>query len=104
MMPIVNGPGWGPMHGYGYANGWMRLWGPIMMIFWIAVLGVVAWPMVRAMNGRRPVPSAPDGADRAREILAERYARGEINTEEYAERLNRLTATGTPGTPGGPAS
>ncbi|WP_454778542.1 SHOCT domain-containing protein [Georgenia muralis] len=34
-------------------------------------------------------PSGP-GASRAREILAERYARGEIDTAEYEERLQRL--------------
>jgi hypothetical protein len=31
-----------------------------------------------------------DPADRAREILAERYARGELTTEEYRERLEHL--------------
>ena len=30
------------------------------------------------------------GADRARDILAERYARGEITGEEYRERLEQL--------------
>ncbi|WP_447925802.1 SHOCT domain-containing protein [Georgenia muralis] len=34
-------------------------------------------------------PSGPGGS-RAREILAERYARGEIDTAEYEERLQRL--------------
>lgn len=97
-MTFVNGPGWGHMQGYGY--GWMWLWGPIMMIFWIAVLGVIAWLVVRALNNRRPAPPpAPGNADRAREILADRYARGEISTEEYTERMDRLTASGTPGPP-----
>lgn len=95
MMTFVTGPGWDHMHGYGYGTGWMWLWGPIMMIFWIAVLGVIVWMVVRALDNRRPVP--PGGADRAREILAERYARGEISTEEYTERVDRLTTTGTPG-------
>ena len=36
-----------------------------------------------------PGPPAP-GSSRAREILAERYARGEIDTAEYEERLQRL--------------
>jgi putative membrane protein len=35
-----------------------------------------------------PRPTAP--TDRAREILAERYARGEITGEEYRERLDTL--------------
>lgn len=100
-MSFVTGPGWGHMmHGYGYGAGygWMWLWGPIMMIFWLAVLGVVAWLVMRAVNNRRPA-QADGGAPRvhAREILAERYARGEIGTEEYTERMDRLTASGTPG-------
>jgi len=28
--------------------------------------------------------------DRARDILAERYARGELTTDEYRERLEQL--------------
>jgi uncharacterized membrane protein len=28
--------------------------------------------------------------ERARDVLAERYARGEVTTEEYRERLERL--------------
>jgi putative membrane protein len=40
----------------------------------------------------QPGPSWPSGpgGSRAREILAERYARGEIDTAEYEERLQRL--------------
>lgn len=102
MMTFVPGPGWGHMgpgwhHMYGDGYGWVWLWGPLMMIFWIALLGVVVWLVARALNTRRPTVSAPGGVERAREILAERYARGEISTEEYSERLDRLTAAGTPG-------
>jgi uncharacterized membrane protein len=35
-------------------------------------------------------PVLADGSDRASEILAERYARGELSTEEYRERLEAL--------------
>jgi uncharacterized membrane protein len=31
-----------------------------------------------------------DGGDRARSILAERFARGEISTDEFRERLDAL--------------
>jgi uncharacterized membrane protein len=34
--------------------------------------------------------TAPPGADRARAILAERFARGEISRDEYRERLDDL--------------
>jgi hypothetical protein len=41
---------------------------------------------------RARVVSSPLGIrrNRAREILAERYARGELTTEEYRERLEHL--------------
>lgn len=39
-------------------------------------------------GARAPVPRGGD----ARRILAERYARGEIETQEYEERLRRLDA------------
>lgn len=32
----------------------------------------------------------PQGPSRAREVLDERYARGELSTEEYRERLQTL--------------
>ncbi|GAA2001403.1 hypothetical protein GCM10009755_07270 [Brevibacterium samyangense] len=43
-------------------------------------------------EGRGPRGNA--GAQRAKEILAERYARGELSTEEYHERLRTLDGYG----------
>ena len=43
------------------------------------------------MRGVRPRDRS--GAERAREILAERYARGELSSDEYRERLEHLAAT-----------
>lgn len=71
-------------HGWGGGGG-MWLWGGLMMLFWVALVAAVVW-FVATRSG--PRPTAP--ADRAREILAERYARGEITGEEYRERLDTL--------------
>jgi putative membrane protein len=71
-------------HGWGGA-GWMWLWGGLMMLFWVALVAAVVW-LVASRSGQRP--TAP--ADRAREILAERYARDEITSDEYRERLDTL--------------
>jgi putative membrane protein len=65
-------------------GGWWVM-GVMMMAFWVVLIAVVVWLVVR----RPDVPGAPP-ANRAREILAERYARGEISTEEYHERLDAL--------------
>ena len=38
---------------------------------------------------RRPAPKRSD-VERARDVLAERYAGGELTTDEYRERLEQL--------------
>jgi putative membrane protein len=59
-------------------------WGPLMLLFWAGVIGAVVWFVTR----RRPRERS--GAERASDILAERYARGELSAEEYRERLEQL--------------
>lgn len=75
--------GWG--HMFDWDGGWMWLWGLLMMTFWAVVIGVVVWLVVRETGSRRS-----SSHDRAREILAERYARGELDTEDYRERMEGL--------------
>jgi putative membrane protein len=62
---------------------WDHGWWVIWPLFWLAVLGAVIWFVLRR---QRP----PSGTDRARDILAERFARGELSAEEYRERLAEL--------------
>lgn len=50
-------------------------------LLWILAFSVLIWFAVR--GGRR-------GERSATEILAERYARGEISSEEYRTRLEEL--------------
>lgn len=85
------GDGWGHMGNNGW-SGWMWLWGTLMMLLWVAVIGVVAWLVIRfAAAHRADTPGlAATGRGRAREILAERYAHGEIDSAEYDERLAKL--------------
>ncbi len=99
-----DGP-WGPggMMGWG-GMGWAG--GFIMIVFWIAVvIGIVY--LIRYLT-RRPAADHPAGAwtppagwDRqgpsqpessALRILEERYARGEIDRNEFLERKADLTA------------
>ena len=85
VLATVDDNRWGHMDGWG--GGWMWLWGVAMMVLF-AVL--VVW-LIRALTGSPG--STRDRAqpgDRAREILAERYARGELTAEEYRERLDHL--------------
>jgi putative membrane protein len=55
-------------------------WFPFGLL-WIVVLGALIWFVVR--NARPREGSATD-------ILAERYARGELSSDEYRERLDEL--------------
>jgi len=80
------GDGWDHMGGWG--GGWMWLWGLAMMALFVVF---IVW-LVRATSGGPPAPHPPErsSTDRAREILAERYARGELSTDEYRERATEL--------------
>jgi putative membrane protein len=83
---------WGD--GMGWGMGWM--W-----IFWLLLIVgtvVLVFVLVKTLTGNSgggtrqggSAPSAGAGPRRSREILEERYARGEISTEEYRERLRTL--------------
>lgn len=56
---------------------------PFFWALWLAVIGTVLYLVFR----RR---SRWHGDDRAKAILAERFARGDISTEEFHERLDAL--------------
>lgn len=59
-------------------------WWPVWPLLWLLVLGGIVWAVTRRRRGPW------SGGDRAEDILAERYARGEISSEEYRERLEGL--------------
>ncbi|GAA1830896.1 SHOCT domain-containing protein [Actinomadura chokoriensis] len=91
LVAAAPGDGWGHM-GNGGWSGWMWLWGTAMVLFWVIVIGATAWLVARAAAPHRTPTPSPRTArlEHAREILAERYARGEIDTDEYEERLAKL--------------
>ena len=67
---------------------WMWIWGPLMMI---AVVVLIVWLIRAATNPGAPrTAEQREPTERAKEILAERYASGEITTEEYRERRDHL--------------
>lgn len=73
---IADEVGWDHMAGWGWAG---------MMIGWIlmtALVIIVAWAL---LGNSRPRPG-----NRALELLDERYARGEIDRDEYLERKAEL--------------
>jgi putative membrane protein len=84
----------------GWGMGGGMIWGWLFLVLLLAGVVLLVVVVVRLLgSGTRrdagPGPSRhPEGGgvgnERARQILAERYARGEIDGAEYDERLKRL--------------
>lgn len=77
----------GPWDGHMWWGGsWMWLVGGLLVVGLFVLAGLAVWTLAR--------PSRPPGSatppSRSRAILNERYARGELSTEEYRERLGVL--------------
>lgn len=64
--------------------GWMGIDGWLFMAGWVVVLAVIVWVLVR--EPRRS--SREDAA----EILRARYARGEINADEFSRAVALLNS------------
>ena len=77
------------MMGGGYGIGWFG--GIIMIAFWVAVIvGIILlirWLIIATRTTRHGTSSS----DSSLEILKKRYARGEINKEEFKEKKRDLT-------------
>jgi putative membrane protein len=68
------------------------VWWPIIPLLWLTVIGTFIWFF--AINGRRRMRTWQSTGQRAGESrLAERYASGEIDDDEYARRLAVLRRT-----------
>jgi putative membrane protein len=75
--------GWGPgMMGWG--PGWFAPWG--MILFWVLMILVIVL-LIRKIRASKGIGrEAGPAAESALDILKKRYARGEINKEEYLEK------------------
>ncbi len=79
--------GWHDMMGFG----WFGVFGMLfMVIFWVAVIVGVVWLVRWLLNQGSSGPRARTSKERALEILDEKYARGEIDDEEYERRKRKL--------------
>ena len=91
ILPLVLGPifggwsgGWG-MKGPGMMGGFGGM--GLMSLAWIVVLGLIVWAVAAAV--RHPAESSRSD-DSALSVLKSRYARGEINREEYENKKKDL--------------
>lgn len=83
------------MYGYGFNMWWMWLFGLLSLAGLVILIIVIVRLSVggtKGVDGKGTVPAAPgvEAKSSARQILDERYARGELTTEEYRERLRVL--------------
>lgn len=72
------------MDGFG-GHGWGMGWG---WIIGLAFLIVIVWVVVRLVNHNNQSGKISDKS--AMDILKEKYARGEINKQEFEERKKEL--------------
>jgi putative membrane protein len=81
----------GPFHGpHMWGGGWWMFLGPLMMIVFIAAIVAAVVLIVRWLGGSHgAAPLSPPGRAPL-DILKERFARGEIDKEEFEERRRVL--------------
>ena len=76
---------------WGYGMGWGWGWGWLgMILFWLVPILLIAVALKYFFGGGRPNAGARDEGQRALEILEERYARGEIDREEFLKKRDDL--------------
>lgn len=77
------------MWDWGFGIGWI-----FMLFFWLIVIAVVAVVIVLVVNSTKQTQShatsLKSGHDSSVEKVKERYAKGEINREEYKQLMEDL--------------
>jgi putative membrane protein len=68
---------------WGTGYGW--IW---MTLIWVIIIGAVVWAVTR--SSARDRARRRGGSQDARGILDERFARGEIDEDEYRRRRDQL--------------
>ena len=74
------------------AGGWV-----LMTLFWIVLVAVIVWALVRLVPSRtddvrEPRRAAAESPDAPLEILDRRLASGEIDVETYEELRSKLSS------------
>lgn len=78
------GCGFPEMGGYGFGFEWI-----FMIIFWVLIIWAII-AIVRAVSGKGEHWHMRGGEDEAMRVLRERYAKGEIDKQEFEARKNDL--------------
>jgi putative membrane protein len=80
------GGGYDDHMGWGDGSTWVMM--VVMIVVTLAVVGGIIWAIVFASRSANQHGSvvAPTARPNARDLLDQRYARGEIDTTEYEQR------------------
>ncbi|MGW7367274.1 SHOCT domain-containing protein [Streptomyces sp. NPDC054841] len=96
----VIGMMWDDDGGWGW-GGWLAMTMVMVLLWTLVIVGIVALVhyLTGAHRGHQPGPPPPSsergwGGRRAEDLLAERFARGEIDEDEYRRRLALLREQG----------
>lgn len=63
-----------------YGTGWWAFGGFFMILFWVGVVALIAWAVMKVARG-----SSSESKSDALDIAKERYAKGEISKEEFEQ-------------------
>ncbi|WP_208598417.1 SHOCT domain-containing protein [Desulfatiglans anilini] len=92
---FAQGRGYSDWHmGPGMMDGWGMGWfgGIFMIALWVLILVglifLIRWLVHKTRSESRP--ASEDGPSRALDILKERYARGEIDRQEFEEKKTHI--------------
>jgi len=80
----------GGMMGQGGWGAWGLLGMLVPLLFLGGLIALIAWVVVQLTSSRRDESTPGTREDSAEEILRQRFARGEIDAEEYEERRRIL--------------
>ena len=87
---------WGRHHDWHTGPGMMSGWGMgwfgmiFMLVFWVLVILGLIFLIKWLIQNTRKDAGTSNGGSKALEILKERYARGEIEKEEFEEKKKAL--------------
>lgn len=84
--------GWGPggMMDGGWGT-WGIVWMFVPLLFWGGLIALLVWAVVRLASGRHGEVGLETREEAAEDILRQRFARGEIDAEEFEKRQRILS-------------
>ena len=78
--------GWGAGNMMGWFGG-----GIMMLVFWVLLIAFIVW-IVREVIGKNTHSHSGSSGSDALEILKERYAKGEIDKQEFEQKKKDLSS------------